>query len=110
LADLSFGLALSLHLLPGEWNEIHPSVRLEQNGWAIGAYLNSESRISVTAGRTFESGPLWAELGLATGYSYPVVPFIRAGVQKDSVRYFVAPGATTDGDLGLVLGIEMRFE
>jgi hypothetical protein len=110
LANLTFGLALSLHLLPGDWNGIHPSIRLEQNGWAVGAYLNSESRISVTAGRTFENGPLWAELGLATGYSYPVVPFIRAGVQKDQFRYFIAPAATTDGDWGVVLGLEMRIE
>ena len=106
---LTFALTASLHILPGDWNAIHPSVRLERDGWSIGAFYNSERRVSAVAGRTFEHGPLWAELGVATGYSAaPVVPFIRAGAQQGNVRFFVAPAATTK-DVGLVLGVEFML-
>lgn len=106
--DLAFALAASLHILPGDWNAIHPSIRLEHDGWSVGAYYNSERRVSFVAGRTFEHGPLWAEIGVATGYSAAsVVPFLRVGVQRDNLRFFVAPAATVKRDVGLVLGIEV---
>ena len=108
--NLSFALAASLHILPGDWNELHPSVRLEHEGWSLGAFYNSERRVSFVAGREFQNGPLWAELGVATGYSAaPVVPFIRAGVQRENVRFFVAPAATVKRDVGLVFGVELKL-
>ena len=107
--NITAALAVSLHLLPGDWNAIHPSISVEQGGWALGAMLNSESRLSVVGGYQWQDGPLWAELGLATGYSAaPVVPFLRAGIEHDGVRFFVAPAATKK-DVGLVLGVELNL-
>lgn len=101
--SLSFGLALTLHLLPGEWNEFHPLVRYEHLGWTVGAMLNSEENFSALAGYTFRHENLWLEVGGATGYeSLPVVPWVRAGVGPA----FIAPAMTTDGEIGLVLGLQ----
>lgn len=102
-------LALSLHLLEGDWNGVHPCIRLERDGWVAGAFLNSEGRVSVSAGREWQDGPWWAEAGLATGYSgAPVVPLVRGGYDFGAVRAFAAPAVTIKGDVGLVLGIEIH--
>lgn len=104
---LSFGLALTLHLLPGDWNGVHPQVRLEHQGWTAGTMLNSESRLSLLAGYTWEWDKLWLELGGATGYSgAPVVPWVRAGYGP----VFIAPAATIEGDVGLVVGVQFLME
>lgn len=104
---LSACLALSVHLLPGEWNAVHPCVRLESGGWVAGAFLNSERNVSFSVGREWQDGPWWLELGLATGYTGgPVVPVVRAGYDLGRARLFAAPAATVEGDIGVVLGIE----
>jgi len=104
-------LALSLHLFPGDWNAVHPSVRCDVGALEVGAFYNSERRVSVTAGRTFEWPDLWIEAGLATGYSYaPVIPYLRAGHDFGGGRHvWVLPTLTPDGTPGIVLGIEQRF-
>jgi hypothetical protein len=107
---LSACLALSLHILPGDWNSVHPCLRYERDGWVVGAFLNSEERLSLSVGREWTSGPWWAQAGLATGYSAaPVVPMVRGGYDFGPARAFVAPAATVDGDLGIVLGLEINF-
>lgn len=100
---ISFGLALSLHFLPGEWNSVHPMVWLEHEGWSAGLMLNSEEQLSIIGGYTFTQDKFWAELGLATGYNAaPVVPWFRAGYGP----VFVLPGLTENGDVGLVVGLQ----
>ena len=108
---LSACLALSLHVLPGDWNSVHPCVRLEHGGWSLGAVLNSERRVSVVAGHRWRQGECWAELGLATGYSAaPVVPWNRAGCAiAPNVDLWGAVGATVNRDVGLVLGVEFTI-
>lgn len=108
--NLTFAIAASLHILPGDYNAFHPSVALEHEGWSIGAFYNSESRVSLVAGRSFVWDNVWAEIGLATGYAAaPVVPFARVGLEHEGIRYFVAPAATVDGDFGFVLGAEIKI-
>lgn len=108
----STAVAVSLHLFAGDWNAIHPSVRCEQNQWSIGAFYNSERRVSVTAGYTFDLSPFWIEAGAATGYSYAdVVPFIRLGAEIAPGNHFyiiptLKPGTES---IGFVVGLEHRF-
>lgn len=108
--DLSLGLALSRHLLPGDWNETHPYVRYEHpSGWGGGMFRNSEGDLSLTLGRVFRHPKGWyAEVGGATGYeAAPVVPFVRGGYENNGKRVFLAPAATKNGNLGALFGLEV---
>ena len=111
--ELALGLALSTHLLAGDWNEVHPYGRLafpvtESVSVAAGAFLNSEGNVSATLGLSGGEA-IWWELGVATGYSGgAVVPFGRAGFEVGRVRPFIAPAYNVGtGEVGAVLGIEI---
>lgn len=108
MADLSLCLAVSAHLLlPGEWNSVHPCVRYEDSGFVAGAYLNSEYNLSAHVGGVWRRDSLFIEGGLVTGYSgIEVAPYVRAGIERDNVRYFIAPGMVK-GEIGIVAGIEI---
>lgn len=100
-------LAISLHLMPGEWNAIHPCIRYGDD-FAVGAYLNSESRVSAYASYTWRHDDWFLEAGAVTGYSgADVLPFARAGLDHNGVKYFIAPGMA-DGVVGVVLGMEIE--
>ena len=48
---LTLSLALSLHLgMDGEYNELHPHIRYQDNKFISGAYYNSLNKISLYAG------------------------------------------------------------
>lgn len=109
---LSLCFALSAHLsLPGDWNEVHPCLRYENEAFIAGAFLNSEDWISAYAGLELQRGPVFAEIGVVTGYSgADVLPFLRVGVDLDNgVRVFAAP-AYANGETGAVLGVEFTFQ
>ena len=100
-------LAFTGHFLPGEWNEVHPGIRYEQGSLMGAFFMNSEGNPSLALGYTGDAGPLFYEIGGATGYSGgPVVPFLRAGIEFERFRFFVAPSVNTDGDFGAVIGVE----
>jgi hypothetical protein len=114
--ELAFALAMTAHLgLVGDYNSVHPSARCDfDNGVTVGAYYNSERRVSAFLGYRWEGQRFWAEAGLVTGYSdAPVVPFGRVGVKiNDRVSVFVAPAYEVwDGHehIGAVIGTEVRF-
>lgn len=110
---LSLCLAISHHLLAGEWNEVHPCIRYQDDAFIAGAFLNSESRVSLYAGMEFRAGQLFAEAGIAAGYSGgAIVPFVRGGVDiGKSTRLFVAPAYNVDsGEFGAVFGMELTFD
>ena len=105
-------IALSVHAFAGDYNSVHPSVRCSVENWSIGAFYNSERKVSITAGYTFDLGTFWIEGGLATGYLYAdVIPFVRAGVPiSDKTNLFILPTLKPGGNnLGLVFGVERRF-
>ena len=120
---LSLCLALTTHLGLGDgWNEVHPCVRYEQDSWTVGAFLNSENALSAYASYTWQDGPWFAEVGIASGYSaYPIVPLLRVGYElSDHVSLFISPAAATrvverngrPHDLttvGVVLGVEYKL-
>ena len=105
---LEIVLAFSLHFLPGEFNEVHPGIRYEQASFMGAFFMNSEGNPSLALGLVGRSDPFFAEIGVATGYSGgPVVPFARVGIEHNRLRLFVAPAMNTDGDIGVVGGLEI---
>jgi len=101
-------IAASLHLLPGEWNELHPGAKCQaENGLFAAAYLNSESTLSMAVGLDFGL----VEIGVVTGYSGgTVLPMARVTVPlSDQTDLFLAPAMTGDGDVGAVVGVEVSW-
>ena len=109
---LEIVLGFSNHLIPGDFNEVHPGLRYEQNHVVAAIYYNSLDTVTFAlgfVGRTEIAGlPVFGEIGLATGYDYPIIPFGRVGIEFEHVRYFIAP-AVTKTDAGIVVGVELRF-
>ena len=51
MSNIALALGLSMHLgLEGDYNQIHPHVRWEDDGKIAGAYYNSMDRMSLYAG------------------------------------------------------------
>lgn len=114
--DLLIGLALSAHLgLNDTYNEVHPHVRLEaENSVVAGAYYNSMERASLYVGYEWTKENFFAEGGLVSGYDEvsPIVPYVRAGLDFNNKRIFVAPVAEKwNGEMqyGAVAGVEFLF-
>ena len=99
-------IALSLHLgFAGDYNAIHPHVRLQQQQYITGVYYNSEYTISPYVGYRFEHNDIGLELGAVGGYSHAdVLPYVRA-TYKD---FFVTP-IPVGPDTGIVFGYELKF-
>ena len=113
--DILLGIALSQHLnFQGEYNSIHPNVRIQSEQYIAGAFLNSESNISPYAGMRFEFDKNGFEIGIAAGYSYSeVVPYLRYTYTIDNMRLFMVPSIELSDDqstLGAVIGIEYVFD
>jgi hypothetical protein len=83
-------LALSFHWgLVGNYNHYHPVGRCEiKYNTHIGAYYNSERRLSLYSSKTKTYKYFDVEYGLVTGYSkYKVLPLLR--FKKNN--WFIAP-------------------
>ena len=77
---LSLFLSLTAHTgLDGNYNNIHPHVQCEQNGYIRGMYYNSESELSVYLGKQYKVGEHWTiDTGLVTGYEARTIqPMLR---------------------------------
>jgi hypothetical protein len=111
LEALTISLGLSLHAgFEGDYNEIHPHVRYQQEQFMAGYYYNSLSNHSMYAGYRYETdNNLGFELALVTGYEQPVVPLLRATYDYDNVRFFLHPGMEQQ-DMGLVVGLELSLK
>lgn len=110
--ELTVALAFTTHLgLVGDYNEVHPHVRLNNGPYIIGLFYNSEERVSPYAGYRFEYDEVFAELGLTGGYkSAPVLPFIRVGYDfNDNLTAFITPAYEQPDTIGAVFGIEVKF-
>ena len=116
--DIIWALGLSMHLgLGGEYNEVHPHVRIIEDGAIAGAYYNSVDRLSVYAGYRMEFGDAGVEFAAVTGYpAYgTVAPFVRGTYDfGDNVRAFVSPAVESYGnnnsDIGVVIGVEFSLK
>ena len=108
MSSLAFAIGLSLHVgLEGDYNQIHPHVRYQDDWKIAGAYYNSMDRTSLYAGYRYEYKDFGAEFALVTGYDeiHDVVPFMR-GTYKN---VFIAPAAE-DVNGNLEFGILIGFE
>lgn len=114
--DIIWALALSTHLgMQGDYNEVHPHVRLEDNGYIAGAYYNSMERMSLYAGHRFESGNAGLELALVTGYNEfgAIAPYVRGTYDIGKMRMFIAPAGEKwygETNIGAVIGIEFKIK
>ena len=58
-------------------NNINPGIYLETSGnYMVGAYYNSDRKSTIYVGKALHYGNAQLMVGLATGYSRPVVPAI----------------------------------
>jgi len=119
LEQFIWSIALSSHLgLVGDYNEIHPHVRIIEDGAIAGAYYNSVERISFYSGYRLEpTERLGLEVSLVTGYpAYgPIAPLVRGTYDfTDNVRGFASPAVESYGnnnsDVGVVFGIEFSLK
>ena len=104
---IELALAVSLHLgLEGNYNEVHPHIRYNEQNYITGAYYNSESNISFYAGKRWKYNDFGLEAGAVTGYSAgDVIPYGRATYKN----FFVAPAVEGDDTIGTVIGYELKF-
>ena len=104
---LAFFLAFSMHIgLEGDYNNVHPHARCTIDNYIGGAYYSSEEKISSYIGKTTRISEFNLEYGLVTGYSgMDIAPLIR--LEKDG--FFIAPSYETDGNTGVVIGLEFKF-
>jgi hypothetical protein len=104
---IELALAVSLHLgLQGDYNEVHPHIRYNEQNYITGAYYNSESNISFYAGKRWEYNDFGLEAGAVTGYSAgDVIPYGRATYKN----FFVAPAVEGDNTIGTVIGYEFKW-
>jgi hypothetical protein len=102
--DVALSIALSLHLgFEGDYNSIHPHIRLQEQNYIAGAYYNSESNVSPYVGYRFEHNDFGLEIGAVGNYSHAdVAPYVR-GTYK---QFFVAPGVESE-NIGIVFGFEI---
>ena len=112
--DILFGLATSLHLgLAGDYNSIHPHIRLEQEELSVGAFYNSMEKVSTYLSYTFDLNAVDLEVGAVTGYDKyfdPVMPYARLSKDFGNRTVFVTPvGEVIDGKYkqGVVIGLEL---
>ena len=103
---IEYALALTLHLgLEGDYNEVHPHIRYNEQNYIAGVYYNSERNISFYAGKRWEHNQFGIEAGAVTGYSESdVLPYGRVTYNN----FFIAPGVEPD-NVGLVVGYEIKW-
>lgn len=104
---IELALAFSLHLgLEGDYNEIHPHIRYNEQNYIAGVYYNSESNISTYAGKRWEYNNFGLEAGAVTGYSGGnILPYGRATYKN----FYVTPALEGDNTVGAVIGYEFKF-
>jgi hypothetical protein len=103
---LELGLALTLHLnMNQDYNEFHPYGRFSYQDYNIGAFYNSEKRISYFTSTNINlDNNVDVEIGLVSGYRKDITPLVR-------LRYgtfFMMPGIEND-NVGIVIGKQIKF-
>tara|TARA_R110002074_G_scaffold21856_2_gene67421 strand:+ start:2577 stop:2891 length:315 start_codon:yes stop_codon:yes gene_type:complete len=103
---LDLGLALTLHFaMEKNYNDFHPYIKFAHSNFNVGAFYNSEKRVSYFASTNINvDDNVDVELGLASGYHKGIIPLVR-------LRYgtfFIMPGIEND-KVGIVVGKEIKF-
>lgn len=113
--EWALAVALSQHLTIGDYNSVHPHIRVQDDKFIAGAYLNSKSRISPYMGMRFEFEDHGIELGAVGGYpglnDINVIPYVRYTYDlNDNSRAFIAPAGEVDQFNNFYLGAVIGFE
>jgi hypothetical protein len=101
----------SIHMIdpdPGhEWNEVNPGAGIVYRGYAGGWYLNSVGRDSYYLAKRFQLSRIFAaDVGLVTGYAYPVVPLAALQARFGLISVRIMP-AVTQRAVGAVFGFSL---
>lgn len=104
--SLVFSIALSTHIgFEGDFNNVHPRITYKDQDYITGVYYNSESQLSLFFGKEYTIEEFTLETGVVTGYSdFSPAPMIKL----NRGIFFIAPAAS-NGDPGIVTGIEVKF-
>ena len=101
----------------GDYNEIHPHVRIIEDGAIAGAYYNSMERITFYVGQRIEpTNNTGIEFALATGYKEfgPIAPHVRGTYDLgDHTRIFASTAFEKDNEninLGAIIGVEFSLK
>jgi len=109
---LTLGLAFIDHIgLEGDYHEVNPNVELSYGDFSVGVYQNSFGDPSFYVGYTVYEGWFDVDVGLVTGYSYDVMPFIK--LEKDiseNVSIFVTPAwsGNSASAVGVTVGVNFK--
>ena len=103
---LELGIALTLHFaMNEEYNEVHPYMKFSNQNYNVGAFYNSEKRISYFTSTNINlDNNVDVEIGLVSGYRKDITPLVR-------LRYgtfFMMPGIEND-NVGIVIGKQIKF-
>jgi hypothetical protein len=106
--NVELSVGLSAHIGGrGDYNPVHPHIRYTDGDYSVGAFINSESRLSPYVSRRHGI----FEYGIAGGYpAFPVVPFVRVSHDvAPHISIFAAPAYDVDhGPIGVV-GVEFKL-
>lgn len=100
----------------GDYNSIHPQVKMESEQLSVGVYYNSMERVSVYVGYTLDLEVFDVELGVATGYNdylQSVMPYVRVKKDIKNGTVFIAPVGEVINDnyrQGAVVGFEIFLD
>lgn len=110
--DLFYGILFSAHLgFEAKYNSLNPYIGVEfDNNIAVGAYYNSEKRLSTYIAYLTE----YVELGLVTGYTTaPVHPMVKFNYNNffitPSLEKITKPDNTREMNPGIVFGYDWRM-
>jgi len=133
---LSLYLSLSIHTgMVGDYNNLHPHIQCEIDGYTTGLYYNSESEVSFYLGKQWKRKDWIIDTGLVTGYEagtiQPMIRFKRNRwyfaptyeiIKSSSSRecdppasrlhWDVVPSCNTTNsrtNIGFILGYEVEF-
>ena len=91
--QIIWSLAFTAHIgFIGDYNSVHPHIRYTDNNYIVGAFYNSDSRISMYAGYRFElTERAGIEVSATNGYQAlgGIVPQLRGTYQTNENIIFL---------------------
>lgn len=110
------GIVLSMILTShigweGNFNDVHPMISYEGNGYSIGAFRNSLNHTSAFVSKTTRFDDFSVQYGVANNYNHRVVPMLvfRKPVADHVNFVFVPSYDTTKKTPAAVIGLEARY-
>lgn len=106
----------SQHFPAKDFNNSNPGIYIKmKSGLTAGTYYNSERRVSVYVGQTYDWGPMSVTLGGITGYKMAVMPMVVPSIrllrnETTSVRIAVLPKIEKQGATVVHLMLEYKYQ